>query len=139
MNPQIDELDVLWKQTRDALCAQMEAERGCIQEIANGAGAVRTIDHKIDAAENDLVQSNTGKELPINGSNAETRKAQSVVLLASRRETDLTLCQLYAELAQSKSTLTSAELRRESTKDAIEISRLTLAHIDAVLRALATP
>ena len=138
MNQQINELDTTWNAQKDLLCRMMELERIIILDLAKYAESAKTAERKIDAAENFITITNTGKDLPINGTNAETRKVQTAALLESKRN-DPELAPLYQDLANWKSAIAAATDNYESTKDSIEIARLTMAHIDAVLKALATP
>ena len=138
MNQQIADLDMTWNAQKDGLCRMMELERVLIADLARYAESAKTAERKIDAAENFIVLTNTGKELPINGTNAESRKVQTVALLESKRN-DPELAPLYAELANWKSSIAAANDNYQSTKDSIEIARLSMAHIDAVLKALAVP
>jgi hypothetical protein len=141
MNDEVTKFDLMWKEKIVDLKAAMEAERKTLEQIEPTREKVREIQARVDAYENDLVIANTGKGegFRVNGTNEATRKQQASVLIAEYRLVEENLVKLHAELDTAKQTLKILEYAYESLKDAIEISRLTLSHIDAVLRALATP
>jgi hypothetical protein len=139
MNPEITNLQIDWETNCQLLRDSMKSERALINEITQRLDSVRQLERKIETFEADLVVRNTGKEMFINGSNDQTRKVQMATFLERERQVNPELMKLFDDTNEARLALASSEGMRESLKDTIEIARITVSHVDAVLRALATP
>lgn len=131
----IMQLDKQWQEKIAYLEHKLEQARKCSANIVTATQTIRLSERTIETKENVLVIKATAPDGIINGKNEETRKAQRIAFLSEQRQSgDLALD--YASLAEVQDLLAKSQEIFEETKDNIEIARMQVHHVDAMLRAL---
>lgn len=131
----IMQLDKQWQEKVAYLEHKLEQVRKCSINTILSTKCIQEAERNISVIENALVADATGKDKVINGSNEETRKAQRITFLADQRKTGQ-LVDMYSQLTEVQGLLAKSQEIFEETKDEIEIARMQVHHIDAMLRAL---